>query len=118
MISSDLTRDLINLFKKATHATVSQTIYGLIIQIFLKCFVVILIFMTQSGHNFAYGLTAKLSGHVQNCDPIQSLDGELINSLWNGPLVSQTPTVYIIIKFLSSGTDRSRDLIKYGTCSH
>ena len=87
--------------------------------------------MTQSGHNFAYDLTAKLSGHVQNCDLIQSLffqtkkkdflwdlDGELINSSWNGPSVSQTPTVYIIIKFLSSGKDRSRDLIKYGTCSY
>ena len=34
---------------------------------------VIQILIIQLGHNFAYGPTAELSGHVQNCDLIGSL---------------------------------------------
>ena len=55
----------------------------------------------RSGHNFVYAMTAQLSWHMQNCDLIGSLESkleqnkfaqdfsyELINSLWNGPLVA------------------------------
>ena len=36
-------------------------------------FALILIPITQSGHNFAHVMTAKLSWHAQNCDLIKSL---------------------------------------------
>ena len=60
--------------------------------------------MIQSSHNFAHAMTAELSWHVQNFDLIGSLewnfeqtklsqgnDYELINSLWNKPLITPCP---------------------------
>ena len=65
-------------------------------------FVQILLLITmQSGHNFAYIMTAELSWHVQKyyliwlsffmhkqCLIIQDLDHWLINPLWNRSLIS------------------------------